>query len=93
MRKLGFAGVAAVLIAMPGLAFAQSNGVTSGPAAGTPTTMGSDGKSPATPHQNDALQGSSGSTSTGQLGGTPGVKPGLPDAGSGSHNAPTGQKP
>lgn len=66
------------------------SGVTSGPAAGVPTTLGTGGQSAATPHQSDSMRNHGGpavsNETQGQQGGTPAsVKPGLPDAGAGEH--------
>lgn len=71
-----------------GAASAQTGGTTSGPAAGTPTTLGTGGVSPATPHQADAVRNGGGmpvqGERQGQLGGTADtVRPGASDAGSG----------
>lgn len=78
--------VAAAGLSMPALA--QSGGTTSGPAAGSPATMGTGGVAPATPHQTNTVRNSGGAPITGeqrgQLGGTGDtVKPGASDAGSG----------
>ena len=71
-----------------GSASAQTSGTTSGPAAGSPATLGTGGVTPTTPHQTQAVRNSGGAAVTGerrgQLGGTSDtVKPGASDAGSG----------
>ncbi len=84
--------ITAVLLGL-GSANAQTNpsgGVTSGPAAGQPATLGTGGMTTATPHQSDSLQHSGGPAITaeqkGQHGGTrTSVKPGKADAGAGVH--------
>ncbi len=78
-------GLAAIGI---GSAVAQTSGTTSGPAAGTPATLGTGGVTPATPHQTEAIRNQGGVPVTGeqrgQLGGTTDtVRPGASDAGSG----------
>ena len=75
------------LLAAGGTALAQS-GTTTGPAAGSPATLGTGGVTPASPHQTEAVRNSGGVPVTGerqgQLGGTANtVEPGKSDAGSG----------
>jgi hypothetical protein len=77
--------VAAAGLALPALA---QSGTTSGPAAGTPATMGTGGTTPSTPHQTNTVRNSGGVPITGeqrgQLGGTAStVKPGASDTESG----------
>ena len=71
-RKLiASAALATVLVAGP--AFAQtssppspsSSGSTSGPASGSPTTLGSGGTTPATPHQLEGVKDQSSSITRG----------------------------
>ena len=71
------------------------HGTTSGPAAGTPTTMGTGGKTTATKHMRRTLRHHRGSSMTheqqGQAGGAAG-QPGESDAGSGTHSPATAPK-
>jgi len=69
-------------------AMAQSGGTTSGPAAGSPATLGTGGVTPSTPHQTNAVRNGGGvpvqGENRGQLGGTTTtVKPGASDTESG----------
>jgi hypothetical protein len=77
-------GAAVLLAASPVLAEASKNqqqsGTTSGPAAGSPTTLGSSGASPATPHQQQGVKDQSSSVTRGAD----------QTEGSGSSQAPTG---
>ena len=71
-----------------GAASAQTAGTTSGPAVGTPATLGPGGVTTATPHQADTIRNGGGAPvqgeRTGQVGGTAAtIKPGASDAGSG----------
>ncbi len=85
--------VITLLLATPALA---QQGVTSGPAAGTPTTLGAGGQTGATPHQADAISKSANGAVTqeqaGQKGGSGEKVPGVAGAESGSTPAP-GQRP
>jgi len=70
-----------------GSAGAQT-GTTTGPAAGSPATLGTGGVTPTTPHQTETVRNGGGvpvqGEQRGQLGGTSDtVKPGASDAGSG----------
>ncbi len=67
-----------------------SGGVTSGPAVGSPATLGTGGTTPSTPHQTDTIRNNGGAAikhaKQGQHGGTrASVKPGRSDAGAGVH--------
>jgi hypothetical protein len=76
--------IAGALFAAPALA--QTGGTTSGPAAGTATTLGTGGQTPATPHQNRTVTGGGPATQNeakGQAGGAAPVKPGLSGSESG----------
>jgi len=71
-----------------GSANAQTTGTTTGPAAGSPATLGTGGVTPTSPHQTEAIRNGGGvpvqAERRGQLGGTTDtVKPGASDAGSG----------
>jgi len=93
------AGVlAASLLAGTALAQQQTTapGVTSGPAVGTPATLGSGGTVPASPHQQSVVRGGGGKTiqrETQNHSGGPG-QPGRPGAGgTESGKTPTGGTP
>jgi len=65
-----------------------TTGTTSGPAVGSPATLGTGGVTPTTPHQTEAVRNGGGvpvqGEQRGQVGGTTNtVKPGASDAGSG----------
>ena len=92
--KVSAALAALTLLGLGGPALAQNaaapGGVTSGPAAGSPVTLGTGGVTTATPHQTD-VTGSHvgapiGAAQGGQQGGTQSsVRPGQSDAGAGTH--------
>ena len=70
-----------------------SPGVTSGPAAGTPATLGTGGETPTTPHQQSALRNRGGKTiqreqQAGAGGASQAGHQGKSDAGSGKTAAP-----
>ena len=80
-----------VLVAAP--AWAQSAGTTSGPAAGTPTTLGTGSQTGATSHQAETVRNRGGAAVTnetqGQAGGNgSSIRPGVNGAESGSNPAP-----
>ena len=91
------AGAMVLLLAAPAALAQQTqpstsdhpSGTTSGPAAGTPSALGTGGEVPASPHQTGAVRGSGGSTiqqeRQGQSGGAAPVSPGQ----TGSESGPT----
>ncbi len=83
-----------LLLATPSMA--QQTGVTTGPAAGSPTTLGAGGQTGATPHQADTLGKGAGSAmkdeQAGQKGGSAEKVPGVNGAESGTNPGP-GQRP
>ncbi len=64
---------AALLLSAPA-AMAQAQGTTSGPASGSPATLGTGGTTPVTPHQSESLRDKGGAAlkdeHQGQTGGT-----------------------
>ena len=89
MRFSIYFQAAAIVCACALPAFAQSSGTTSGPQAGSPTTLGTGGVTPTSPHQTGTVRNQGGASiqgeQRGQLGGTTEtVKPGASDAGSGA---------
>ncbi len=89
IRRMALASLTLLCVSQ---AIAQGTGVTSGPAVGSPATMGTGGQSAATPDQSNVLRNQGGAAirneQAGQSGGTSAsVKPGLPDAGAGVHPA------
>lgn len=91
LELTAFAAAAALVAAAP--AMAQSSGVTSGPAVGSPATLGTGGTVPASPHQTETVRNGGGvpiqSEQGGQTGGTRNtVAPGASDAGSGTTRRP-----
>lgn len=88
MRVSTYLQAAAITLAFIAPAVAQTSGTTSGPAAGSPATLGTGGVTPTTPHQTGVVRNGGGASvqgeRRGQLGGTTdAVKPGASDAGSG----------
>ena len=89
---LGLAGMIAATpaLAQSGAAGQPSPGTTSGPAAGSPTTLGTGGVTTATKHMRSTLRGHEGAAArnerSGHTGGTT-AQPGKSDAGSGTHPA------
>ncbi|MBV9654622.1 MAG: hypothetical protein JOZ42_08675 [Acetobacteraceae bacterium] len=84
------AGALAGLLLSAPAAFAQ-NGTTSGPASGSPATLGTGGQSAATPHQRESLQKTGRAVQNegqGQTGGTS-TAPAKP----GSEGGPAPSKP
>jgi hypothetical protein len=76
---------------------AQPVGTTSGPAAGTPATLGTGGQTSATTHQTETMRNAGGtavqSEKQGQIGGNgSSVVPGVSGAESGTNPGP-GQRP
>lgn len=72
MKRYLSAAAAAGLLLSVSAALAQS-GTTSGPASGSPATLGTGGQAPATPHQTDTLKGGGAAMQKeqqGQAGGT-----------------------
>ncbi len=62
-RQILFAAVAAAIIS-GGAAMAQTPGTTSGPAAGSPTTLGTGGQTPAVGAQTEPLRSNGGRAMT-----------------------------
>jgi len=89
VRTCLLASAAAAALIGFGSANAQTSGTTTGPAAGSPATLGTGGVTPTSPHQTEAIRNGGGvpvqAEQRGQLGGgtASSVKPGASDAGSG----------
>jgi hypothetical protein len=82
---------AAPALAQSGAAGQPSPGTTSGPAAGSPVTLGTGGVTTAAKHMRSTVRGHEGAAvrneGSGQTGGTT-AQPGKSDAGAGTHQAP-----
>lgn len=69
-RVLAGVAVLPLIVGAPA-AFAQAqSGTTSGPASGTPATLGNNGAAPASPHQTDVLRNKGGQATEGESVGT-----------------------
>ncbi len=65
MKQLLFAALASTAL-LGGAALAQAPGTTSGPAAGSPTTLGTGGQTPAVGAQTEPLRNNGGRAMTGE---------------------------
>lgn len=71
MKRTLASALALAIIAVAPPAFSQAQGgTTSGPAAGTPATLGNNGASPTSPHQTEVLRDKGGQATQGETTGS-----------------------